>query len=78
MALFDKPTKFTRDGSECELVPLAGGRTVEVCGFATFYSREWMDVVWTDDRSQRLGCSVPAADVPRPAEGEWHGHYVQF
>lgn len=59
-------------------VPLAGGGTVEVHGYATFYSREWVDVVWTDDNFQHFDCWVPAADVRRPAEGAWHGRYVAF
>ncbi|WP_461172259.1 hypothetical protein M1D93_14845 [Arthrobacter sp. Z1-9] len=57
-------------------VPLAGGGTVEVHGYATFYSQDWVDIVWTDDNSNHMGCWVPAADVGRPAEGEWRGRYV--
>lgn len=59
-------------------VPLAGGGTLEVHGYATFYSQGWVDIVWTDDNSNHMGCWVPAADVRRPAEGEWRGRYVQF
>ena len=68
-------------GTEPEViaqVPVAGGGTVEVHGYATFYSREWVDVVWTDDNFQHFDCWVPAADVRRPTEGEWHGRYVAF
>lgn len=59
-------------------VPLAGGGTVEVHGYATFYSKEWVCVVWTDENYQHFDCWVLAADVLRPGEGEWHGRYVQF
>lgn len=59
-------------------VPLADGGTVEVHGYATFYTHDWVDLVWTDDKQQHLNCWVPAADVRRPAPGEWKGRYVQF
>lgn len=59
-------------------VPLAGGGTVEVHGYATHYTREWVAVVWNDDNIQNFDCWVPAADVRRPAEGEWRGRYVAF
>lgn len=59
-------------------VPLTGGGTVEVHAYATFYSSDWVDIVWTDDKSQHLNCWVPAADVRRPAADEWRGRYVQF
>jgi hypothetical protein len=59
-------------------VPLVGGGKVEVHCYATFYTQDWVNVVWTDDRHQHFGCWVPAADVRRPTEGEWHGWYVQF
>jgi hypothetical protein len=59
-------------------VPLAGGGTVEVHGYATHYTRDWVTVVWNDDDIQHFDCWVPAADVRRPAEGEWRGRYVQF
>ena len=59
-------------------IPLAGGGTVEVHVYATFYDRDWVNVVWTDDNFQHLSCWVPAAGVRRPAEGEWRGRYVQF
>lgn len=57
-------------------VPLAGGGTVEVHGYATHYTQEWVSVQWNDDNIQNANCWVPAADVRRPAEGEWHGNYV--
>ncbi|TLM87194.1 hypothetical protein [Pseudarthrobacter sp. NamE5] len=60
------------------LVPLVGGGTVEVHGYATFYSKDWVDVVWTDEGAQHMSCWVPAPDVRRPDEGEWRGRYVQF
>lgn len=59
-------------------VPLTGGGKVEVHGYATFYSREWVDIVWTDDNSEHMSCWVTATDVRRPTEGEWRGNYVQF
>jgi hypothetical protein len=59
-------------------VPLAGGGTVEVHGYATFYSRAWVDVVWTDDNFQHFDCWVRAADVRRAPEDEGQGHYVAF
>jgi len=59
-------------------VPLAGGGTVEVHGYATHYTQEWVAVVWTDEVMQHLNCWVPLVDVRRPAEGEWRGRYVQF
>lgn len=68
-------------GTEPEViaqVPLAGGGTVEVHGYATHYNREWVTVVWNDDNIQHLDCWAPAADVRRPGEGEWHGRYVAF
>jgi hypothetical protein len=59
-------------------VPLAGGGTVEVHGYATHYNQDWVSVTWNDDNVHQFDCWVPAADVRRPAEGEWRGHYVQF
>ena len=59
-------------------VPLAGGGTVEVHGYATHYNQEWVSVAWTDDQSQHGTCWVPATDVRRPGEGEWDGRFVQF
>lgn len=59
-------------------VPLAGGGTVEVHGYATHYNQEWVTVVWNDDNFQQFNCWVPAADVQRAAEDEWRGRYVQF
>jgi hypothetical protein len=59
-------------------VPLAAGGTVEVHCYATFYSREWVDVVWTDDNFHHFDCWVRATDVRRPGEGEWQGRYVAF
>lgn len=59
-------------------VPLAGGGTVEVHGYATHYTREWVAVVWNDDNIQHFDCWTPAADVRRSAEGEWRGRYVPF
>lgn len=72
--------RFTT-GSEPEViaqVPLAGGGTVEVHGYATHYNREWVAVVWNDDNIQGFDCWTPAADVRRPGEGEWQGRYVAF
>lgn len=57
-------------------VPLASGGTLEVHGYATHYTKDWVSVQWNDDRIQNVNCWVPAADVRRPAEGEWHGNYV--
>lgn len=60
-------------------VPLVAGGTVEVHGYATHYSQEWVSVEWTDDVFSHCTCWVPAADVRRPREeSEWHGRYVQF
>lgn len=59
-------------------VPLAGGGSVEVHGYATHYNREWVTVVWNDDNIQHFDCWVPAADVRRPGEDEWRGRYVAF
>lgn len=58
-------------------VPLASGGTVEVHGYATHYTQEWVAVVWNDDNVQHFDCWTPAADVRRPAEGEWNGRFVQ-
>ena len=59
-------------------VPLAAGGTVEVHGYATHYTQEWVSLAWTDDVFSHCTCWVPAADVRRPGEGEWQGRYVQF
>jgi hypothetical protein len=59
-------------------VPLADGGTCEVHGYATHYNQDWVTVVWTDDNFHHVGCWIPAADVRRPAAGEWHGRYVSF
>ena len=59
-------------------VPLKAGGTVEVHGYATHYNQDWVTVVWTDEVFSHCACWVPAADVRRPGEGEWHGRYVQF
>lgn len=73
-------SRFDR-GTEPEViaqVPLCGGRTLEVHGYATHYPQEWVTVAWNDDNIQRFNCCTPAADVRRPAEGEWQGRYVPF
>lgn len=57
-------------------VPLAGGGAVEVHGYATHYTREWVTVVWNDDNIHHFDCWVPATDVRRPGEGEWRGRFV--
>ena len=57
-------------------VPLAGGGTVEVHGYAAHYNRDWVSVEWNDDNIKQFVCWVPAADVRRPTEGEWRGRYV--
>lgn len=57
-------------------VPLAGGGTAEIHGYATFYTQDWVTVEWTDDNFQHFNCWTPAADVRRPADGEWHGKFV--
>jgi hypothetical protein len=57
-------------------VPLAGGGTVEVHGYATHYNQDWVSVVWNDDNFQHFDCWTPAADVRRPMGGEWRGRYV--
>lgn len=59
-------------------VPLDGGGTIEVHGYATHYNQEWVTVVWTDDNFQHFDCWTPAGDVRRPGEGEWRGRYVPF
>ena len=59
-------------------VPLAGGGTVEVHGYATHYTQDWVSLAWTDDVFSHCTCWVPATDVRRPAEGEWRGRFVQF
>jgi hypothetical protein len=68
-------------GAEPEVIAqvhLVAGGTVEVHGYATHYNQEWVSVVWNDDNIQHFDCWVPAADVRRPGEGEWHGRYVAF
>ncbi len=40
------------------------------------YNSEWVGVDWNDDNIQNFNCWMPAADVRRPADGEWHGNYV--
>ena len=68
-------------GGEPEIiaqVPLAGGGTLEVHGYATHYNQDWVTIEWIDDVFTHCGCWVPAKDVKRPAEGEWHGRYVPF
>jgi hypothetical protein len=57
-------------------VPLVGGGTLEIHGYATFYTREWVTVEWLDDNFRHFNCWTPAADVRRPDEGEWQGRYV--
>ncbi|MEV4991192.1 hypothetical protein [Pseudarthrobacter sp. LMD1-1-1.1] len=59
-------------------VPLKAGGGVEVHGYATHYTQDWVSLEWTDDVFAHCTCWVPATDVRRPAEGEWHGRYVQF
>lgn len=59
-------------------VPLAGGGTVEVHGYATHYNQEWVSVEWLDETHAHLACWVQAADVRRPGEREWRGKYVPF
>jgi hypothetical protein len=59
-------------------VPLAGGGTAEVHGYATFYSPEWVDVVWTDENYQHFDCWVPAGGITRPYGDEGHGRDVSF
>ncbi|WP_461856356.1 hypothetical protein [Arthrobacter sp. C152] len=59
-------------------VPLKAGDTVEVHGYATHYNQDWVSVAWTDEVFSHLSCWVRAADVRRPAEGEWRGRFVQF
>jgi hypothetical protein len=68
-------------GTEPEViaqVPLVGGGTVEVHGYATHYTQEWVTIEWNDDNIQHFNSWTPAADVRRPGEGEWHGRYVAF
>ena len=61
------------------LVPLADGGNVEVHGYATHWSKDWVSVVWTDEHSWHMNCWVPAMDVRRPSDdSEWHGRFVQF
>ncbi|MET1085725.1 MAG: hypothetical protein ABWY04_01170 [Arthrobacter sp.] len=57
-------------------VPLAGGRRVEVHGYAAFYTPEWVTLEWTGDNYQHFSCSTTAGNVQRPVEGEWHGKWV--
>ncbi|GAA3399434.1 hypothetical protein GCM10011577_01100 [Pseudarthrobacter polychromogenes] len=59
-------------------VPLAGGGAVEVHGYATHYTRDWVSMVWNDDEFHQFDCWTPAADVRRPGEGEWRGWFVAF
>ena len=59
-------------------VPLQGGGTVEVHGYATHYSQDWVSVAWADEVYSHRTCWVPATEVRRPAEGEWRGRFVQF
>lgn len=49
-----------------------------VHGYATHYNQDWVSVAWTDEVFSHHSCWIPTADVRRPAEGEWHGRYVQF
>jgi hypothetical protein len=57
-------------------VPLEDGDTVEVHGYATFYTQEWVTVDWNDDNYQHFNAWIPATNVRRPLEGEWQGRYV--
>lgn len=57
-------------------VPLADGGTAEVHGYAAHYNNDWVSVEWNDDNIKHFSCWVHAADVRRPTEGEWRGHYV--
>lgn len=68
-------------GTEPEViaqVPLAGGGTIEVHGYATHYNQEWVTVALERRQHPAPRLLVPAADVRRPAEGEWRGRYVPF
>lgn len=72
--------RFIR-GTEPEViaqVPLVGGGTLEIHGYATHYTREWVTIMWGDDNAQVFDCWVPAQDVRRAGEGEWRGGYVAF
>lgn len=59
-------------------VPLKDGGAVEIHGYATHYTQEWVTVAWTDEHFSHLSCWVAAGDVRRPADGEWRGRFVQF
>lgn len=59
-------------------IPLQDGGTIEIHGYATHYTQEWVGIVWNDDRIIHHDCWVRAADVRRAGEGEWRGKYVQF
>lgn len=49
---------------------------VEVHGYGEHWTKDWVVVVWSDDNIRHCSCWIPAHDVRRPAEEEWHGHYV--
>lgn len=57
-------------------VPLAGGGTVEVHGYAEHWTKDEVVVVWRDDKFQHCSAWTPVEKVRRPDEGEWHGNYV--
>lgn len=56
-------------------VPLKGGGIIEIHGYGGHYNSDWATVDWNDN-VHHFTCWVPAADVRRAAEGEWHGNYV--
>lgn len=46
-------------------VPLVDGITVEVHGYAVFWTRVEVEVVWTDDGDSEYHCWVQASQVRR-------------
>jgi hypothetical protein len=56
--------------------PLVNGGTLEIHGYATHWTKEDVDVAWTDDHRSQNTCWVTTKNFRRPVEGEWHGNYL--
>lgn len=55
---------------------LTDGRTVEVHGYAEHWTTDEVVVTWSDDDLRHFSVWVPAGNVRRTPEDEWHGHFV--